>query len=226
MSVNSDIPHLLSVIFKGEISNMANFMQGDTNTADYLVYGMPSANTLNYIQQEVQSLNHTFGEFGSNVYNRAMESFTLFNSDESMRLARAATRAVVNLWEEDTIRPLNSIGEFQWAGYQMQRWVMAAPDIRHLYHSGEVEGYSDTYVDFEPNKVGEDHYDYRRVMNGIVEVEENGDWHYTTYCEDLEDGDRELDLDEQADILMCWNNLRNLIEDKKDDPTSRWNAAL
>ena len=51
---------------------------------------------------------------------------------------------------------------------------MAQPDIRSLYHKGHCDGYSDTYVDMEPGLVGEQHYDYRRVMDGVVEETETG----------------------------------------------------
>lgn len=204
---------------------MAQFVVGDNRVFEQLMFNSPSAPILDVINQDVQRLNLLGNNFGSQIMTTAYNAFDSFNSSDALRLARAATRGVMNVWNVDTIRPLNTMGEFQWAGPNMQRWIMAEPTVREMYHDGAVEGYDGSYYDMQPNAIGENHYDYRRVMNGIVELD-GDDWKYTTYLEDLEGDDRELDIDEQADILLCWENLRSHIEDKGDDPTSRWNSGL
>ena len=112
----------------------------------------------------------------------------------------------------------------------MQRWIMANPDVRKLYHEQRIDGYSDTYEDIHENSIGESHYDYRRVMNGIVvdndDEEADYGWSSVTYFEDLAEEDRELRIDEQYDILSSWHYLQRYLAVGKEDPTSLFNGDI
>jgi hypothetical protein len=144
-----------------------------------------------------------------------------------MALANAAKRAVSNVWQGNYVQYLNDIGQMQWASNTMQRWIMANPSIRQRYLDQTIEGYEGTYIGPEnPEELGETHYDYRRVMNGVVEDSEEHGWTSTTYFEDLYEGDRELQLEEQVDILDTWSNILNMLRHGGEDPTSRWNSKL
>lgn len=179
----------------------------------------------NQIQQAKQALGSTFGEFGNRFLNRAEELYDRFNNSRSMELARAALNQVRGIFQADVVRDLRTLSEFQIATPVMQRWVMTNPMVREMYHSQQCDGYSDTYVDTQPGMIGENHYDYRRVRNGIVDVTDEG-WHVTTYAETLKEGDKELEFDEQVRILRTWENLENLLYQKLKDPTSVWNNDL
>jgi hypothetical protein len=78
----------------------------------------------------------------------------------------------------------------------------------------------DTYVDVEPGLVGEEHYDYRRVMDGVMQDTEDGGWYAKIYVEDLKEGDRDLSHGEKVDILQTWSRLEYLMALNKEDPTS------
>ena len=104
--------------------------------------------------------------------------------------------------------------------------IMAEPTLRRMYHQQQVDGYSENYVDVQPGKVGEDHYDYRRVTNGVFMQDEDGEWSAKTYYEDLLEGSGEFDFLEQVDILRTWEQMRIQLAKRKDDPTSRWNSSL
>jgi hypothetical protein len=108
----------------------------------------------------------------------------------------------------------------------MQRVVMANPVVRQMYTQQRVEGYEGSYIDAYPGTIRDNHYDYQRVMNGLVVFNEKDDWSATTYFEELEENDNELNLFEQTDVVDSWKHLEALLKQGKDDPTSRWNSSL
>jgi hypothetical protein len=138
-----------------------------------------------------------------------------------MRRAREISRRIGWIYEKDCIRPLSTLKEFQAAQPIMQRWIMANPAVREYHIRQECDGYNKTYVDIDPGKIGEDHYDYRRVMNGVLQTDDDAKPFYTIFIADeLLAGDRELDIGEKADILSGWRYVQAIIAEGVDDPTS------
>lgn len=208
---------------------MAQLLQGGNQAFDAMAYGEAHPSTINYFQNQFNDAN--ISAMSNNIQDqgyiqRLKELSNMFSSDNALRLARAAKRAVTNVWGTDSIRILDDIGKMQWARPTMQRWILAEPFVRQRYHDQTIDGYSDSYVDPYPDDIGEDHYDYRRVMNGIVTEDPDGNYSSTTYFEDLHPDDRELDIDEQADILITWEEVKAKIKEGREDPTSKWNSSL
>ena len=205
---------------------MAQVITGDGDLFNAVVYGQPNPSIYDFIgrhtEQVSQNMTHAAQAFmasAKDVYRRVTES-------EAMRRAKAATRRVNSMWQRHGIYGLTSMAQMQNANPDMQRWMMAQPQVREMFHRQECDGFSDTYVDLHPGKVGEEHYDYRRVMNGIVQLTEKTGWEATTYLEDLLPDDVELDLEDQVDILQTWEFLKQAMLDREDDPTSKYNASL
>jgi hypothetical protein len=99
----------------------------------------------------------------------------------------------------------------------MVRWVMAAPRIRSSFNRDGCAAYDGTYVDVMPGGVGPTHYDYRRVMTGIVEGST-----YTNYYEQLLSKDDLLNIFEKASIQATWNSINQMLDDSNSDPTDPW----
>lgn len=206
----------------------ANVVYGGGDAFNAMVYGEQSPANLTYFQQEVQNisnLGNALTDIGRAFYNNASELYERFNGSAAMRLAKAASRAAVGLFTPDRIAYIQDIGGLQQAQYTMQRWIMANPVVRDLYQQQKCDGYSESYVDVHSGKLGEKHYDYRRVMNGVVVIEEDS-WHSKTYCEELLDGDRDLMPEEQVEILSTWSILEGFIAAGNEDPTSPFNTPL
>lgn len=182
--------------------------------------------TQDFYQHSQQSFSSVLNDVGQQFAQAATSIFKEAFDSSAMRLAKAAMRKVESIWMTDEIQSITSIGNLQHAPLTMQRWIMACPEVREVYHRQECDGYSDTYVDMEPGKVGEDHYDYRRVMDGTFRIDEDGDWVVTQYFEELQPGDDHLSADEKLDIENTWDAIRNHMAAKKDDPTSMYNARL
>lgn len=185
-------------------------------------------NTLNWIQSQFSNENilNTLNEAGKTFYTGMQSVFDSINSSEAMHRARLAMKKTANIFKPDIVYNLFLIEDIQSAQPVMQRWIMANPAIRQLYHDQGCDGYSDSYVDMHPGMIGEDHYDYRRVMNGIIIDDPEHDWRCTHYLDELYEGDRELDFDEQLDILSTWECVEAYLKAGRYDPTSPFGNSL
>lgn len=187
---------------------------------DYMLY--PEQNPVNrqYIETQLNNYSHTLTDIGRNFVETSRAIYEKINDSTAVRAAKAAVRMAKGLFHPNTIVPLETLEELRAAQPVMQRWVMAEPTIRQIYHKQRCDGYSDTYLDYEPGKIGDQHYDYRRVMDGIIvdTVDENGNdsWEFTTYSEELRESDRELEFHEQKAILGTWDIVKMFVEAGED----------
>jgi len=203
---------------------MPVFVDEAPNVFGALAFGMPHQGTINFLENRLHQTSEYLHETGREFMARGMEVFNKYAGAEALRFAKAAIRAVQHAFDPNSVHFLGDIGAIQQAPLSMQRWIMAMPEVRTLYHQQRCDGYSDTYVDYHPGQIGSDHYDWRRVMSGVVmETPNNPDyeWECTTYMEGEEaEDDVNLSLSEKVDILSTWDIVRNLLNSGKEDPTS------
>ena len=144
-----------------------------------------------------------------------------------MELTRAAINKAGSLFSPDVIKELKTISDMQVAKQTMQRFIMANETVRDMWQNRKCEGFADTYIDFEPKAIGENHYDFRRVMDGVVrENKETGEFFVRTYFEELREDDVPLSTGDKIDILNTWNNVEYMMAMAAKDPTSPWNSDL
>lgn len=210
---------------------MINVIQGGSTAFDALAYGIDQhpANT-NYFQQQIQSISNTLTDIGQNFFSNAQNLYQQVNNSETMRIARAALRSTASLFQPNQILSIFDIHKMQNAPIVMQRWIMANPEARTLYHKQQIDGYSDTYKDMFPGVVGEQHYDYRRVMDGVVQdttdLEGNESWCVKYYPDELYEGDKELSHYDKVDILSTYEILEAFLAAGKEDPTSQYGSMM
>ncbi len=198
---------------------MAQVVMGGVNGLDYLLN--PNFNPINmqYFQNSINSISGRFNEVGTQFMSQAQQLYDKVYSSSAIQAARNMIKQFGNsLSNNEFVYPMKSLQDFKEASFVMQRWIMANPNIRELYHAQQCDGYSNTYIDMDPRDVGEFHYDYRRVMDGIV-VDYKDGWEAVQYLDTLREGDRDLTLDEQVDILDTWSILDAFIKKGKEDPT-------
>lgn len=200
---------------------------GGADTFDALVYGQPHPGTLNFIQEQVFGATHNLTAAGQSFMQQTYSLYDQYLGEPAIRAARAAKRMLGTIWGSNDIRTIQTLDHFQSAPPIMQRYIMAEPTVRQMYLDNRIEGYEGTYQDPCPSDtVGVDQYDYRRVLNGVVEFTPEGNWQSNTYMDfELED-DQPLAFDQQLDIIDSWSNIVKLIRKGGEDPTSRWGADL
>ena len=193
-------------------------IEGSNNSSfDMLLFPPQAQANQNYIMNNLQNFQHKLTDVGNTFMEGARQVYDRINDSETLRIARGALRMAKGMIHCNEISSLGTTSAIRGAQPIMQRYVMAEPILRVQFNRQLVDGYSDTYIDNDPNTVGENQYDYRRVMNGIVEFTDES-WRVTTYAEDLLDGDRELHFDDQCKILSTWEIIRIALANE-DDPT-------
>lgn len=213
---------------------MVQVVYTDNDGFNMLAYGAGAQKhpgTLQFLENSINAISNvsqTLTDAGRSFFSNVGDMYERFNGAEAIRLAKAAVRRVSSIFQPDAISYIQDIGRMQNAPLAMQRWLMAEPTVRTLYHQQRCDGYSETYVDMEPGRVGADHYDWRRVNQGMVKHDEANpeEWSYTTYMDDLHEGDRELTLEEKVDVLSTWDLIRYHIQKGEEDPTSPFAGML
>lgn len=211
---------------------MANVIGGGNAAIQALLYGDVHPGTQRYFESQrgegLGSLTQTARTF----VKEAVDRFGFMATERTRRLIANVRRAADWAWHGDYIRPLRTVDEMQLAAPTMIRYIMAEPTIRQMYHRQEIAGYDDHYTDTQPGVVGEEHRDYRRVMQGIVVVNEDAtpdsedQFHSDEWIDDLLEDERELEFGEQLDVLETWANVKRVMRDRLRDPTSLYNASL
>ena len=204
---------------------MARIIEGDVDTFNALALGDIHPATHQFLMNQMENQSPTLTDYGRKFFESGRSLFERLENSRAMRVVKAARRAVSSIWQLDEIRHLSNIHDIQWAPPKMQRYIMAEPTVRKLYHEQRVEGYDGTYKDAFPEYRGVQHPDYRRVMNGLVVFDEEGDWSSTTYYDNNVD-EHDLELSEQVDVVDTWANVKHFIKQGKEDPLSRWGADL
>lgn len=203
---------------------MANFISGDSNTFDALIYGGVNRTADNFLQRLSQS-------FGANVHSAAMPLFDSIAGSifESVNLSkgidhlRALGNKLSNILNPDDITYLNDLLSLQTANRAMRVYIMACPEIREKYQQGLISGYDDLYEDGEPGAVGMDHSDYRAVTNGMYVTHPNGEFESYQFLERKFD---ELSFHDRCDILNTWDTMKLILLEEKVDPTSPYGSDI
>lgn len=190
-----------------------------------LVYGLHNENDTNYFKTQSTNIPQMIGVYGDMFKETTQNLFDRFHGSQAINLAKLAIHHATQIFKSDGVRSLFEVVDFQTAGSVMQRWVMANPTVRTMYHKLQCDGYSDTYVDEHPGKIGDNHYDYRRVMNGIVQ-EKDDNWFVNIYGDELKDGDSELILQKQVSILSTWDILDLMFKRGYEDLTNQYGGTL
>ncbi len=192
-----------------------------------LVYGDKHPGTMQFLQNQIgQGFSNTMTDIGQRMFNSVQNLYEKFNGENVLRLAKAARRKVTGIFQQDVVKPLWSIEEIQQATLVMQRWVMAHPGLRKLYHEQRCDGYSDTYVDMQPDSIGEKHYDYRRVMDGFGTEDSDGNLQFIHYYDDVPDDDPELSIHDRVDIVNTWDMISRYLKHTNHDPSSIYGDEL
>lgn len=204
-----------------------NIISGGLGAFDALVYGEQNPVNQGYFARSLEQFPalQTVSDVGRHFIDSAKAAYEAFNGSEAMQLIRAATRQAVALFQPEIIKSIFDIADFQTASLTMQRWVMANPVVRQSYFDQRCEGYADTYTDVDPGKIRDEHYDYRRVMHGVVQLEDDS-WQAKFYMENLRTGDRDLTTADKVDILQTWKMVEMFIKAGESDPTSPYNSML
>lgn len=208
---------------------------GDNSDFNAVLYGAQKhPGTVEFLRNQVYGVASQFGDMMSQAAStflaKTQYAFESVNGLDALRRAKAAIGLSSSVFQEDLIRPLMSIQEIQHAPLVMERFIMAQPDLRALFNRQLCDGFADTYIDMHPGTVGENHYDYRLVMDGqvVLTEDEDGepDWYAVNYLDEYQGTDTGLDHSDQVAIRTTWSLIKQAIKARKEDPSSREGGML
>lgn len=206
---------------------MANLITADNDLFTAYVHGQQRRSNRDFLQRHLEQGSNVLREGGRRFMERAREAFESFDMESVERGLRAVKRRLTGRWTENDVRPLFTMGDLQQANVRMQRWLMTSPLARKMAAKDRCWGFRDSYVDLEPGAVGERHTDWKRVHNGQAVTDEEGNTHFVTYFDALdENGHEQLQHDEQRDIIESVDCLEFFLSLGKDDPSSQSNGSL
>ncbi len=201
---------------------------GDSSVVDALLFGLPTQATSEFVQREFDRFaNSAIGDFGKQLVTQARSLYERFTNSSVVSMMQAALNQTRAIAMPDTIYRFDRMEDFQIAQPMMQTFIMANPVVRQLYHEQRCDGYSDSYVDQHPGKIGENHVHWQMVNNGRVVDEGDNGISWTNYSGAFNDnGGLHLHSIQAHTILATWRGLEELIAKGEFDPTSPWNGKL
>lgn len=203
---------------------MARVIYGDDEIFDGMMYPNQSPLNAQWINAQFSNLSQTLTESGRKFMDACRNISQNIQNSDIMRRVELALRQSGSHTHPDQIRYLSTLEDIQAATGPMMRYNMALPDIRELYYKDRCHGYGENYFDVNPKTVGDDDYNYRRVMDGVFH-EVDGKIVYKHYYELLLDGDRDLTPLEKMDIISTWDMMRFYIKQGLD-PTDELGGEL
>jgi hypothetical protein len=203
---------------------MNGFAVSGGDIIDVFAGGHLDNNTLQWLGQRNESVMQSVTSAAQGFFQQAQNLYQMVSSSDALMMMRNLKAKTENTWAFDIV-PVTSLVGLQTANPYMQRWIMAQPELRQRYLNQEVEGYGESYENKHGDTVGDSHYDYRRVMDGVVThtAEQFG---YKHYLEQTPEGERELTVFEKVDILKTWNTVQKYLDEGDEDPSSVTGAML
>lgn len=201
---------------------------GPPGLMELSVFGRPTHES----QQFVQNLNQQFmaqvGGYGAQAmefYNRSMQYFDNFSQTSGIKTAEALIDLGLATTDPETaIIPVYDLEGLRKVSVRYQEYLMANPVVRELYLADRVEGYVDTYYNYQGNAIGMNHDPYREVISGVNrgaydELPEGVDEEFVITCQDHVDDAVELSSLNKFNIINAWG-IQNAAVHAGHDPTS------
>lgn len=190
-------------------------------------FGAPTQGQMDRIRNDWQGGWESMTARGKEFFQDTARFVEEHTSEEFVRRARAVGRKVRHMWDDDDIKSLSELGSMQQAKPQMQRWLMAEPLARQLHNQQRIDGYSDSYVNFDRSSVKRDDRDWNIVTEGMIQVDDDDEAYFVSYWDShMEDDNVELDGDQTLDIMDSWEHIRYRLLLGKSDPTNKHNGNM
>lgn len=195
---------------------------------DVMAGGLPDDSAREWLNQKAGIARDMLTQTGQAFFNRARDLYQVVSESQTVQILRNLRSKQEDVWSSNQIQYLYRLEQLQTAGPVMQRWVMAQPDLRQRFLNQTVDGYGGQYVNYHGDAVGDAHYDYRRVVNGVVQVHEDEDRDFVIkhYYDYMREDERELSIQQRLDILNTWDIVKHMLEEGDEDPTSTHGAQL
>lgn len=189
-----------------------NVINGGDFAANALLYNQPSQSLMNYLSD---NMNHMLGKLHNvsdafkssvvNLYNKAYDN-SIINAGKLLlnSIGYSLNQNVIYRVPYESIHEANPF---------MQQYIMSEPTLNKLNKTNRCYGFQDTYIDPEPDTYGEDRQIYQRVMDGVIQFDQDGEAFVKHY---INSDEVELSTIEKISILDTWDDVARLIAEGVD----------
>lgn len=186
-----------------------------------LLYSAPEKDVVDSISRDIDNLSSLSGlsessrRFTSSMRDRFDKSFGFLGTLSrkiDIELSQSSIETELNIFSDP--RSLLSIN------HKTMKFAMANMRLKSSHLRGELSSWDGDYIE-ETSDVGEDDDYYRRVVDGLVVDDEEGNSSCVNYMEAAPEEDV-LDLFDQSRIKELWEVLEDGLDDNMDltDPFS------
>ena len=189
-----------------------NVVHGGPEVLNSLLYRPPDQNLLNYMQDKFHNVMAGVQNIGSSFKSSLSKLYNSYYSNEVInKTKQLAAQASIAL-RDDVIIPLQ-YGQFEQANLLTQRYVMAYPVLNDRVNRNLCHGFAETYFDEYPDSYGKERPDYQRVMDGVLQFNEE-DIAYVNHYTNTDD--TELTTVEKLTVVDIWNTVERMLADDVD----------
>lgn len=198
------------------------------NMAIASMFGRPSK----ALQQTIQTIHAGLATTAigqTQLFQNAVNKFQDMNFGQTAKVIDSMRSKHESTMNQEAIRVISTIGEFQEASYNMRRIVMATPSVRQEFQAGNICGYAGLYIDASPTGIAESHYDYRVFTNGVVMHEEQEDGTVKSTIRSYVEPRKEeytIDIMQKRAAAIVMANANYLLNNSDYDLTSPDNDML
>lgn len=186
---------------------------------DIAAGGFLDNSTMNWMHDRTQALMSTVSATTASWFNKAKTFYhTITETDANQALRNLTAKSDLS-WKGNNVYLCRNIQDIQASNPVQQRYLMAEPNLRQRFFDQSCEGFAATYNNVHGNAIGVNHYDYRRVTDGMLMVKDDHiEWN--DFYEAIPDNDKELEMYEKADMIRNWNLVNIALDANEMDPSS------
>ena len=192
----------------------ARYLEGGDAVIEAMIAPVQHPDNQEYFKREAASVMNNVNTYGEQFVTNVTNMYNAYNHSGFYQEVQQLARQTQTIITPTSIYPIYNNEQLPLVEGHMRRYIMAQPDLRQLHNTQSCNSYDGEYVDLFPNTTKFDHYDYRRVMTGML-YKDKDTWNISTVTESL-DGDRELEFWEKSAILETWKTVKRCIADDLD----------
>jgi len=193
-----------------------NVIQGDRDMFRNIVYGMPNSNVMEFVNSKMNEFTNYLGNTADKFTNNIKMMYDKYASNEALNRAKMLLNLAGTSVNEESVYFVG-MNSYHNVNLAMQRYIIANPTINEMYQKNMCYGFEETYHDNEVGVTGKDRNDYRSVMDGVIQYDQDGNGYVYHYSSN-DEINPELSAVDKFTIIETWDELEiALLEDI--DPT-------
>lgn len=202
----------------------ANIYFGSNASSAALMYEPISRDLGDWLSESSSRVLSQLSDRARDFFDRSSRYRERIGFDRAMAMRDQIKRTAQRLInDEDDLRFLTDLLDFQLAKPKMRRYLMADPEIRQMYREKRLSGWENAVED-DPTLPVNEVPEYQHLMQGVIVGEKYS--YISNELLGLYEEHEPLTISDRADVMLSWDRMKAIIKYDKLDPTSAYGATL